>query len=436
MSTILDLVLYFFFFQAEDGIRDFCLSRGLGDVYKRQIQALLPVPGWRVRAVQSTNTAPHADRRPDPYLFGMIRIAGDREHRRGNAFRVLAEVCWIPLRRAVEPPQRIDVRVVRFPDRAEIDRSQRPALRGRLAGGGRRLEIHSDVGPDGGVADWPVGGGRVLLRLDAFLDDRIRLPCSRARGGIRPRSARVSLQDPLAQNPRDVWTLPATDSDLFPEVILRQIAGGGRRAVRERDPCRAEVLRVPDARGGHDNLPYVGRVGGRDAAPVCDRSRHGVERRFFSRWLIAGERHRECPVGRVPVPVEVLSDVATGQNRIERDTAAVAVALVKPDAGRSAADDAVVLKTGDDVALAGWVVGDVVRLDYRQPVVHRDESNLLRRLVRAEHATVARRPESTAGVGVHEIMNIGMCADANHRERRRMPERENSSIEGDVANHH
>src|SRR5678810_135836 len=36
MSTILDLVLYFFFFQAEDGIRDFCLSRGLGDVYKRQ----------------------------------------------------------------------------------------------------------------------------------------------------------------------------------------------------------------------------------------------------------------------------------------------------------------------------------------------------------------------------------------------------------------
>ena len=29
--------LRFFFFQAEDGIRDFCLSRGLGDVYKRQL---------------------------------------------------------------------------------------------------------------------------------------------------------------------------------------------------------------------------------------------------------------------------------------------------------------------------------------------------------------------------------------------------------------
>src|SRR5674476_982745 len=37
----------FFFFQAEDGIRDFCLSRGLGDVYKRQAPARAgpaPVP--------------------------------------------------------------------------------------------------------------------------------------------------------------------------------------------------------------------------------------------------------------------------------------------------------------------------------------------------------------------------------------------------------
>ena len=31
----------FFFFQAEDGIRDFCLSRGLGDVYKRQATGIL-----------------------------------------------------------------------------------------------------------------------------------------------------------------------------------------------------------------------------------------------------------------------------------------------------------------------------------------------------------------------------------------------------------
>ncbi len=30
------LVVVFFFFQAEDGIRDRSVSRGLGDVYKRQ----------------------------------------------------------------------------------------------------------------------------------------------------------------------------------------------------------------------------------------------------------------------------------------------------------------------------------------------------------------------------------------------------------------
>ena len=31
------LFLIFFFFQAEDGIRDLVRSRGLGDVYKRQL---------------------------------------------------------------------------------------------------------------------------------------------------------------------------------------------------------------------------------------------------------------------------------------------------------------------------------------------------------------------------------------------------------------
>ena len=32
----LSVVVAFFFFQAEDGIRDLVRSRGLGDVYKRQ----------------------------------------------------------------------------------------------------------------------------------------------------------------------------------------------------------------------------------------------------------------------------------------------------------------------------------------------------------------------------------------------------------------
>ena len=40
-SSVVTLVTYviysFFFFQAEDGIRDLVRSRGLGDVYKRQV---------------------------------------------------------------------------------------------------------------------------------------------------------------------------------------------------------------------------------------------------------------------------------------------------------------------------------------------------------------------------------------------------------------
>ena len=34
--------MFFFFFQAEDGIRDLVRSRGLGDVYKRQAYAYEP----------------------------------------------------------------------------------------------------------------------------------------------------------------------------------------------------------------------------------------------------------------------------------------------------------------------------------------------------------------------------------------------------------
>ena len=33
------MFVLFFFFQAEDGIRDLVRSRGLGDVYKRQIKS-------------------------------------------------------------------------------------------------------------------------------------------------------------------------------------------------------------------------------------------------------------------------------------------------------------------------------------------------------------------------------------------------------------
>ena len=37
------MILNVFFFQAEDGIRDLVRSRGLGDVYKRQLQVMQTV---------------------------------------------------------------------------------------------------------------------------------------------------------------------------------------------------------------------------------------------------------------------------------------------------------------------------------------------------------------------------------------------------------
>eukprot|EP00658_Telonema_sp_P-2_P048202 TRINITY_DN36683_c0_g1_i1.p1 TRINITY_DN36683_c0_g1~~TRINITY_DN36683_c0_g1_i1.p1 ORF type:complete len:168 (-),score=30.12 TRINITY_DN36683_c0_g1_i1:71-574(-) len=61
MSYIGVLLVFFFFFQAEDGIRDAQESRGLGDVYKRQAQCLAtgscyPSPGWSCRDL--SNVAP------------------------------------------------------------------------------------------------------------------------------------------------------------------------------------------------------------------------------------------------------------------------------------------------------------------------------------------------------------------------------------------
>ena len=56
-------VCLFFFFQAEDGIRDLVRSRGLGDVYKRQQRdaARAPVDQPRRRAEQE-----YRPRRPGP----------------------------------------------------------------------------------------------------------------------------------------------------------------------------------------------------------------------------------------------------------------------------------------------------------------------------------------------------------------------------------
>ena len=51
LSMVFVLVV-FFFFQAEDGIRDLVRSRGLGDVYKRQLQAELQALGLDPAALE------------------------------------------------------------------------------------------------------------------------------------------------------------------------------------------------------------------------------------------------------------------------------------------------------------------------------------------------------------------------------------------------
>ena len=43
------MMWFIFFFQAEDGIRDLVRSRGLGDVYKRQLGAVLGQDAGPVR---------------------------------------------------------------------------------------------------------------------------------------------------------------------------------------------------------------------------------------------------------------------------------------------------------------------------------------------------------------------------------------------------
>ena len=45
--------LFYFFFQAEDGIRYLVRSRGLGDVYKRQEQSFALPPGHTGRGILS-----------------------------------------------------------------------------------------------------------------------------------------------------------------------------------------------------------------------------------------------------------------------------------------------------------------------------------------------------------------------------------------------
>ena len=64
-----------FFFQAEDGIRDLVRSRGLGDVYKRQVQTGDHVEESGLASTVGTDQAIHlapVDR--DAHILSLIHI--------------------------------------------------------------------------------------------------------------------------------------------------------------------------------------------------------------------------------------------------------------------------------------------------------------------------------------------------------------------------
>ena len=69
-------ILVFFFFQAEDGIRDLVRSRGLGDVYKRQAQVGESVKhAWyRYGAGDETLLRPFEGETAPEYTLSLIHI--------------------------------------------------------------------------------------------------------------------------------------------------------------------------------------------------------------------------------------------------------------------------------------------------------------------------------------------------------------------------
>ena len=72
----------FFFFQAEDGIRDLVRSRGLGDVYKRQdIHSCTDITGFgflghALETVAASDVGLHIDSSSLPVIEGVRELAG------------------------------------------------------------------------------------------------------------------------------------------------------------------------------------------------------------------------------------------------------------------------------------------------------------------------------------------------------------------------
>mgnify|MGYP003380302165 CR=1 FL=1 len=79
------LVVLFFFFQAEDGIRDLVRSRGLGDVYKRQVMTRgRPTVRVPVLSNASARSEPAASRWAPPLIRTCLLYTSDAADERSS----------------------------------------------------------------------------------------------------------------------------------------------------------------------------------------------------------------------------------------------------------------------------------------------------------------------------------------------------------------
>ena len=78
------MYVYCFFFQAEDGIRDLVRSRGLGDVYKRQVLVRFKSFRDRMFSKFKPGTGPSAERRANSKFEVCLLYTSDAADERSS----------------------------------------------------------------------------------------------------------------------------------------------------------------------------------------------------------------------------------------------------------------------------------------------------------------------------------------------------------------
>ena len=73
-----------FVFQAEDGIRDLVRSRGLGDLYKRQVLSYKPSTGQWLKTFDGTNAGLPASAEIDAFAYRCLLYTSDAADERSS----------------------------------------------------------------------------------------------------------------------------------------------------------------------------------------------------------------------------------------------------------------------------------------------------------------------------------------------------------------